>query len=108
MTMPKIAFVLHASDNVATVIGGDISPGDEVMLRGVGEGSLIVSVSIPDGHKFALQDISMGGSIFKYGSLIGRATAAVRRGEHVHVHNTESLRGRGDLRALGPSSKAAL
>jgi len=75
MTMPKIAFVLHASDNVATVIGGDISPGDEVMLRGVGEGSLIVSVSIPDGHKFALQDISMGGSIFNS----GRSSVARRR-----------------------------
>jgi altronate dehydratase small subunit len=28
--------------------------------------------------------------------VIGRATAAIRAGEHVHVHNIESTRLRGD------------
>ena len=38
----------------------------------------------------------------KYGQPIGRATAAIAPGEHVHVHNIESLRGRGDLDAPLP------
>lgn len=97
MTMPKVAFVLHASDNVATVIGGGIEAGEIVALRGSMDMSVVVTDSIPDGHKFALEDIDAGGTILKYGSVVGRANVAVRKGEHVHVHNMESLRGRGDL-----------
>jgi len=32
------------------------------------------------------------------GEAIGRATQAIAPGDHVHLHNLESLRGRGDLR----------
>jgi altronate dehydratase small subunit len=35
--------------------------------------------------------------IHKYGQMIGRASAAIAAGEHVHVHNVEGVRGRGDL-----------
>ncbi len=35
--------------------------------------------------------------MLKYGQVIGRATADIAVGEHVHVHNIESTRGRGDL-----------
>jgi altronate dehydratase small subunit len=52
--------------------------------------------SVPFGHKFALRDIGRGERIIKYGDTIGQATAAIRKGEHVHVHNVEGLRGRGD------------
>lgn len=45
----------------------------------------------------AIKDIPKGGEIIKYGEIIGRATANIEPGEHVHVHNVESLRGRGDL-----------
>jgi hypothetical protein len=33
------------------------------------------------------------------GEVIGRATQAIPTGRHAHVHNIESLRGRGDLAA---------
>jgi len=45
-------------------------------------------------HKFALRDIAAGEPIIKYGESIGRATRAIRAGEHVHVHNLVSARGR--------------
>jgi len=32
----------------------------------------------------------------KYGEPIGIATRDIRSGQHVHVHNLESARGRGD------------
>jgi altronate dehydratase small subunit len=48
------------------------------------------------GHKFAVRDIAQGEDVLKYGEVIGRATAAIPTGTHAHVHNIESLRGRGD------------
>jgi altronate dehydratase small subunit len=53
---------------------------------------------VPFGHKFALRDIAHGQEVIKYGERIGLATRVIRRGEHVHLHNVEGLRGRGDLR----------
>ena len=35
--------------------------------------------------------------IIKYGEEIGVATHEIKRGEYVHVHNLDSMRGRGDL-----------
>ena len=34
--------------------------------------------------------------MLKYGIVIGRATHDIQQGQHVHVHNVEALRGRGD------------
>ncbi|MDN4071901.1 UxaA family hydrolase [Fictibacillus terranigra] len=48
------------------------------------------------GHKFAVKPIGQGGEILKYGEVIGRAVADIATGEHVHVHNLEGIRGRGD------------
>jgi altronate dehydratase len=46
------------------------------------------------GHKFALRPIASGENVIKYGEPIGETTAAIARGEHVHVHNVVSHRGR--------------
>jgi altronate hydrolase len=43
--------------------------------------------AIEKGHKIALHDIAPGTEIVKYGYSIGLATKAIRRGQHVHVHN---------------------
>ena len=47
---------------------------------------------IPLGHKVALQDISEGDTVVKYGHDIGRAISAIPKGHHVHVHNTKTKR----------------
>ncbi len=49
-----------------------------------------VEVNLEDGHKYALRDISCGENIIKYGCPIGHATADIKRGEHVHTHNTKT------------------
>jgi altronate dehydratase small subunit len=54
--------------------------------------------SIPFGHKVALVPIGAGDPVYKYGEVIGSATRAIEPGEHVHTHNVESNRARGDLR----------
>jgi len=46
-----------------------------------------ISADIPFGHKLALTDIPAGGEVVKYGCPIGRATADIKAGEHVHSHN---------------------
>ncbi|QRG70769.1 UxaA family hydrolase [Brevibacillus choshinensis] len=52
--------------------------------------------SIEFGHKFAVSAIGQGEDILKYGEVIGVATQAIQPGEHVHIHNLEGKRGRGD------------
>jgi altronate dehydratase len=47
---------------------------------------------VPMGHKFAIKDIANGKAIIKYGESIGKSTADISRGEHVHVHNVTSGR----------------
>ncbi len=87
--------VMDVRDNVATAVE-DLCAGGKVPLPGGGEVKLVEDV--PFGHKVALLDIERGDIVVKYGQSIGLATRDIRRGEHVHVHNVESRRGRGDLR----------
>lgn len=42
---------------------------------------------IEKGHKFALRDIEKDEQVIKYGEVIGRATADIKAGEHIHSHN---------------------
>ncbi len=58
--------------------------------------------AIEFGHKFAVLPISSGQDILKYGEVIGVAVKDIQAGEHVHVHNLEGKRGRGDK--LGQST----
>ncbi len=93
------AVMLTEADNVATALR-DLVEGEEVRV-GVGERTFLVPARqrIAFGHKLAVTDIRAGDEIRKYGEVIGRATLDIPRGTHAHVHNVESLRGRGDLAA---------
>jgi altronate hydrolase len=42
---------------------------------------------IPAGHKVAVRQHAVGEAIYRYGQIIGFATAPIAAGEHVHVHN---------------------
>jgi altronate dehydratase small subunit len=93
------AIMLRENDNVATALR-DLAVGEEIVV-GIQERSLRVRVGQPIlfGHKLAVTEIGRGEHILKYGEVIGRATQAIPAGWHAHVHNIESLRGRGDLEA---------
>jgi altronate dehydratase small subunit len=94
----KIAIIMDPKDNVATLLS-DVDKDDVVQARS-GETSTEEQVNEPIrfGHKFALSRIGKGENVVKYGEIIGRATQDIDKGYHVHVHNVESLRGRGDQR----------
>jgi altronate dehydratase small subunit len=93
------AVMLSESDNVATALR-ELAQGERARVR-VGERTFLMPVrqAIAFGHKLAVTDIRSGDEIRKYGEVIGRATQDIPSGTHAHVHNVESLRGRGDLEA---------
>jgi altronate dehydratase small subunit len=91
------AIMIKEQDNVATALR-DIQPNEEITV-GVGDEAkpFVVQEFISYGHKFSVKDIVLGENILKYGEIIGRATKEIRAGTRAHIHNIESLRGRGDL-----------
>ena len=96
--MQEKAILIDKKDNVATALR-QLGKGDSIPIavedRSV---SVVLLQDISFGHKFALTDIQQGDAIIKYGEVIGLATKPIRQGEHVHVHNVESQKGRGDKR----------
>ena len=75
---------LTEGDDVAIARDG-FEPGAPVAAPD--GGTLTVPAGIPGGHKVALHDIPAGTLVRKYGHVIGVATADIRAGDHVHVHN---------------------
>ena len=93
--------ILHIDekDNLVTCLR-DIKKGEAVELDGE---VITAGADIPQFHKMAVKDIPTGGLCYKYGEVIGKATADIKKGDYVHVHNCESTRGRGDKKQEGGS-----
>ena len=95
----KLALKVDDLDNVATIFANGITDGMQVEMRDKKGVSEIITVhgDVPYGHKIAVKDIEKGAPIMKYGESIGRASCDIKKGDYVHVHNLEAMRGRGDL-----------
>ncbi|RYZ41093.1 MAG: altronate dehydratase, partial [Sphingobacteriales bacterium] len=74
---------INSRDNVVIALR-PFSKGDVIDVDG---NSIPLLDDIEKGHKIALQDIAAGADILKYGYPIGQATEAIKKGQHVHVHN---------------------
>jgi altronate hydrolase len=81
--LSQVAVHLRPEDNVA-VAARRLDPGLEVQHNG---SRLTVSGRVGLGHKLALKPIRKGEPVYKYGQIIGFASADIAPGEHVHVHN---------------------
>lgn len=93
-------------DHVATALK-DLQAGSTIRMRlGTETGEITLLQDIPFGHKLAIRAVQAGDAVRKYGEVIGRATIDIQPGEHVHVHNIEGIRGRGDQAAEGGSHAA--
>ncbi|MBV9931454.1 MAG: altronate dehydratase [Alphaproteobacteria bacterium] len=78
-----------------------LDPRDDVAvaLRAIGAGEWVEAGGdaiearepVPNGHKLALRDMAAGETVRKFGWPIGRLTAAVPAGAHVHTHNLATL-----------------
>ena len=95
----KLALQANERDNVATVFEEGVTAGTQVVVADAAGNRTVHTVAddIPFGHKFALRDIAQGELIIKYGEEIGVASRDIAQGTYVHVHNLDSMRGRGDL-----------
>jgi len=82
-TPDNSAILLHPADSVA-IARVPIPAGQQLTINGqsVTSGSLI-----PAGHKIALRAIAPGEAVYRYGNIIGFATAPVAVGDHIHTHN---------------------
>lgn len=101
------AIQINQKDNVATVIQ-DVSINQKVAIIDKDSNVLMVlnaRTSIELGHKIALRDIPRGELVFKYGFAIGKTLVNINKGNHVHVHNIESQKGRGDLEKISQDEK---
>ncbi len=81
VSSPAVSIRLHADDDVV------ITRQQLVSGSVLAEENLTVSGLIPPGHKVAVRDVQAGAPVRRYGQIIGFATQAIRRGQHVHVHN---------------------
>ncbi len=91
-------WVINTNDNVGTIVGDDAIVDTDIPIVGSMAAKLKVAEPVPYGHKIALMDLPARSPILKYGVVVGSLRSSVNKGEHVHSHNMESLRGRGDLK----------
>lgn len=84
---PRRVLAVDPRDNVANALE-ELGAGDRVEALGR---VIPVRTPVPLGHKVALAPIAAGDAVVKYGQAIGRASADIAAGEHVHAHNVASL-----------------
>ena len=96
MMKANLALMIDPSDHVATAFVALPAGSNVAVQAGPAAYRVTLRDAIPRGHKFALTDIDEGSEVRKYGAPIGRATRPISAGDHIHLHNLESQRGRGD------------
>ena len=77
---------IHNSDSVAVAVE-PLKQGERLT---VATEEIILLNDIPAGHKFAIKDIKINENIIKYAYPIGHAKCEIKKGEHIHTHNTKS------------------
>ena len=88
--MTARCFQVHPLDSVATLLD-DVHAAATVRVLGPDAGRDVVAKEpIGNAHKIALRDIAAGESITKFGVAIGTASANIRVGQWVHLHNCAS------------------
>ncbi|WP_295649303.1 altronate dehydratase family protein [uncultured Mucilaginibacter sp.] len=80
---------INSRDNVVIALR-NFTAGETINVDGK---NIVLLNDVEKGHKIALTDIAEGGDITKYGYPIGKATQAIKTGEHVHVHNVRTKLG---------------
>ena len=87
--MTANAFQISPADNVAVLL--DDTGSGAVRVLGAGKGaSLTAREAIRLGHKIAIAAMASGDAVLKYGVRIGHATAPIKPGDWVHLHNCAS------------------
>ncbi|MBK0003725.1 UxaA family hydrolase [Erwinia sp. S43] len=92
----SIDFVVHDDgDSVGVVVVEGVEAGQKLTGWIMDQNKTIefaVKDAIPIGHKLAIRDLAVDDTVIKYGEDIGRVVAAIKQGEHLHVHNVKTKR----------------
>ena len=87
--------MLHSENDSVFTCMAAVQKGDALNYGGV---AITAASDIPVYHKIAKVFVKTGDEVYKFGEPIGKASVDIHPGDHVHVHNVESARGRGDKR----------
>ena len=91
-----IHFVVHdENDSVGVVVVEGVKSGQELtgwIMDQDKEIKVHAKNDIPIGHKLAIRELKANDTVVKYSVDIGRAVAAIKVGEHAHVHNIKTKR----------------
>ncbi len=94
MAIPQL-LTHHKADNVGVVVVEGVEARQElfaVCLEDDSDFWITPNHDVPIGHKIALSDLAEGQDVIKYGQVIGRLIAPVRKGDHVHTQNLKTKR----------------
>lgn len=94
--------IMNEIDSVVTVTSVVTSGGDVTYMVSGKEISVKAAADIPINHKVAVKSVMKGNEVYKYGEIIGYATADISVGDHVHENNLSSFRmgGRDEIQRL--------
>lgn len=95
MSKKESRFLIHKKNDMVGVATYDLSKGKKVTGTLMDSGNTVdvtLLDDVPLGHKISLRDIKLGEKVLEYGEVIGGATKKIKKGEHVHTHNLQSLR----------------
>ena len=81
--LDSVVLLLRKDDHVG-VLKKTLKGGTELVGS---SGTVTTAVTIPAGHKIALQPVANEEAVRKYGQIIGFAVGDIKPGEHVHSHN---------------------
>ena len=91
-----IHFVVHdENDSVGVVVVEGVKSGQKLdgwIMDQDKEIKVHAKNDIPIGHKLAIRELKANETVVKYSVDIGRAVAAIKVGEHAHVHNIKTKR----------------
>lgn len=90
-----IQFLVHEKRDTVGVAVVDVKAGQALEGRSLDSNETVkaqANMDIPLGHKIALKDFKVGDTVIKYGCDIGKVVAAIKTGDHVHIHNVKTKR----------------
>jgi hypothetical protein len=99
---PPSLLRLHPNDTVAVVLR-EVAAGEVLHLD---DQRVTAMEAVPGGHKIALRSHKLGDPVLKYGWPIGRATADIEPGRHVHTHNVRTGLSNAETYSFAPAAPA--
>jgi len=101
---PVRVHLIHPDDDVAVALTS-IPASAEIETNGL---RIRAETEIPRGHKIALRALQAGQAVRKYGFPIGRASADIAPGDHVHTHNLTTALGAVEAYTYAPAAPVVL